>query len=98
MSRRVVNDRSVPECCSQSPPARSGDISTPEAATLRQDLRHTFALFFPDVSDDKLDTQRIMIKDIVRVAALLKEKITAEEVGFLFNRNFLKRADNIHSL
>ncbi|KZV87729.1 hypothetical protein EXIGLDRAFT_723413 [Exidia glandulosa HHB12029] len=42
--------------------------------------RATFALFFPDVPDEQLDAQRIRIRDISRVAALLKEKITAEEI------------------
>lgn len=46
----------------------------------RQECRRAFALFFPDVPDEKLDIQKIMIKDISRVASLLKEKITAEEV------------------
>lgn len=46
----------------------------------RQECRRAFALFFPDVPDEKLDVQKILIKDISRVASLLKEKITAEEV------------------
>jgi len=37
-------------------------------------------LFFPDVADDKLDEQRIMIRDIIRVSDLLKEKIKADEI------------------
>lgn len=49
----------------------------------KDDCRRTFALFFPDVPDNALDKQRIMIKDISRVAKLLKEKITVEEVRFL---------------
>ncbi|KAG9054305.1 hypothetical protein FS842_005518 [Serendipita sp. 407] len=42
--------------------------------------RDAFALFFPDVPDEDLESQRVGIKDIVRVSGLLKEKITAEEV------------------
>jgi len=63
----------------------STDISDddgPIRITLRQkaECRKAFALFFPDVPESELDSQRIMIKDIVRVAGLLKEKIKAEEV------------------
>ncbi|EIW77164.1 hypothetical protein CONPUDRAFT_129361 [Coniophora puteana RWD-64-598 SS2] len=54
----------------------------PKAITPRQKegARMAFRLFFPDVEDDAVDTQRIMIKDIARVAQLLKEKLTAEEI------------------
>ncbi|KAH8093301.1 hypothetical protein BXZ70DRAFT_1001679 [Cristinia sonorae] len=46
----------------------------------RKECRRTFALFFPDIEDKDLDTRRLMIKDITRVAKVLKEKITAEEI------------------
>ena len=46
----------------------------------KKESRLAFGLFFPDVGDDKLDEQRIMMRDIIRVAGLLKEKIKAEEV------------------
>ncbi|KAF7794321.1 hypothetical protein EIP86_005455 [Pleurotus ostreatoroseus] len=46
----------------------------------RQECRRAFALFFPEVPEENLDSQKIMIKDISRVASLLKEKITAEEI------------------
>ncbi|TBU27239.1 hypothetical protein BD311DRAFT_385339 [Dichomitus squalens] len=49
------------------------------SARQKKECRATFALFFPDVPDASLDAQRIRIKDITRVAALLKEKISAEE-------------------
>lgn len=54
----------------------------PKSMTRRQKAacREAFALFFPDVEDKDLDSQRIMIKDIVRVSPLVKETITAEEV------------------
>ncbi|KAL7280855.1 hypothetical protein ACG7TL_005799 [Trametes sanguinea] len=48
-------------------------------ALQKEECRAAFALFFPDVTDKELDKQRIRIKDITRVANLLKEKITAEE-------------------
>lgn len=50
----------------------------------RTECRRTYALFFPDVADKDLDSQRLMIKDITRAAKLLKEKITAEEVPLAF--------------
>lgn len=42
--------------------------------------RRDFSRFFPHVPDDELDHQRIMIKDITRVADLLKENLKTEEV------------------
>ena len=42
--------------------------------------RQEFGRFFPHVPDNELDKQRIMIKDIVRVAGLLKENLKTEEV------------------
>jgi len=67
----------------------STDISDddgPIRITPRQkaECRKAFALFFPDVPESELDSQRIMIKDIVRVAGLLREKIKAEEVRKMF--------------
>jgi len=46
----------------------------------KQDCRVAFSLFFPSIPDSSLDQQRISIKDIDRVAKLLKEKIKAEEI------------------
>lgn len=62
-----------------------GDVdmrSAPKPLTPRQkaECRRTFALFFPDIPDTELDRQKIMIKDITRVAKLLKQKVTAEDV------------------
>lgn len=56
--------------------------SAPRRITARQkaESRRAFAMLFSDVPDGDLDKQRIMIKDVARVAALLKEKLTAEEV------------------
>jgi hypothetical protein len=42
--------------------------------------RTAFALFFPEVEDSQLHKQRIMMKDVIRAAKLLKEKLTADEV------------------
>ena len=46
----------------------------------KAESRRAFALFFPDVPDTELDKKRVMIRDIARVAGLLKEKLTTEEV------------------
>ena len=63
---------------------RIANDDPPHSKTLsshqKQQSRLAFSLFFPDVADDKLHEQRIMIRDIIRVAGLLKEKIKAEEV------------------
>ncbi|KAF5373674.1 hypothetical protein D9758_000866 [Tetrapyrgos nigripes] len=40
----------------------------------------SFALFFPDVDPNDLPKKKIMLRDIQRVAGLLKEKIKAEEM------------------
>jgi hypothetical protein len=54
----------------------AGQLSAKQKAECRED----FARFFPDVPDAELDRQKIMIKDVTRVANLLKEKIKAEEI------------------
>ncbi|KAF9521558.1 hypothetical protein CPB83DRAFT_778522 [Crepidotus variabilis] len=41
---------------------------------------NAFALFFPDVTPENLEDQRIMIKDLQRVAKLLNEKLKADEM------------------
>ena len=53
----------------------------PLSAHQQKDACLAFALFFPDVPSSDLEKQRIMIKDIDRVAKLLKEKLKAEEVS-----------------
>lgn len=80
--RRSLSDSSLSSL-------ESDDDSTlqkgPRRITARQkaEARRAFAMFFPDVPDESLDKQKIMIKDITRVATLLKEKLTAEEVRFV---------------
>ena len=51
-------------------------LTESQKAQCRQD----FSRFFPQVPDDELDHQRIMVKDITRVADLLKENLKTEEV------------------
>ena len=69
--------------------ASSGSPSSdggPRPMTARQkgEARRAFGLFFPDVpvDSDELSRQKIMIRDIKRVADLLNEKLRAEEVRF----------------
>ena len=62
----------------------SMSYSTPTSRQKRASL-DAFALFFPSslsLTDDVLTTKRLLFKDIVRVAAILKETINAEEVCF----------------
>ena len=78
-------------------PKKSGNISDsgledyppggPRRITSRQkaECRRAFALFFPDVEDEQLDKKRIMIRDVSRVASLLKEKLTTEDVRISAN-------------
>jgi hypothetical protein len=62
----------------------AGEVSNTRvlSKSQKQAALDTFALFFPDTPPSELSKQRIMIKDIQRVAALLKEKLKAEEVRF----------------
>ena len=55
----------------------------------RRTCLDAFALFFPDASPSELSEKKIMMKDIQRVAGLLKEKIKAEEVWLLYRRQSL---------
>ncbi|KAF9225525.1 hypothetical protein BS17DRAFT_778726 [Gyrodon lividus] len=67
---------------SQKTSSKTSEMTIPEQLTTRQkaECREDFARFFPDVADAELDHRRIMIKDIIRVADLLKEKLKAEEI------------------
>ena len=48
----------------------------------RQVCLEAFALFFPDVALEALETQRIKVSDLQRVSKLLGESIKADEVHF----------------
>ncbi|KAG6895309.1 hypothetical protein C0992_002018 [Termitomyces sp. T32_za158] len=65
-----------------SSPSVSPGPSSPRKLTKRQQETtfEAFSLFFPDVSPEDVPKQRIMIKDIQRVAKLLGEKIKADEM------------------
>jgi hypothetical protein len=78
----VARKRGSRKASYSSDSSRDSLEARPRQLTARQkaECRRTYALFFPDVPDSELDGKRIMIKDITRVAGVLKEKISAEEV------------------
>jgi hypothetical protein len=78
-SRRRTRARQVKSSSSSPVPSSSG----PKRITPRQKQTclEAFALFFPSVPPVELANQKIMIKDLQRVAKLLGEKLKAEEVG-----------------
>lgn len=51
----------------------------------RQTCIDTYALFFPDFEGEELMKQKIMLKDIQRIAKVLGEKLKAEEVCIHFH-------------
>jgi len=66
----------------QRTPTKSSGTDIPRQLTESQkaQCRRDFGRFFPQVPDVELDHQRIMIKDIARVADLLKENLKTEEI------------------
>ncbi|KAG9013820.1 hypothetical protein FRB94_000800 [Tulasnella sp. JGI-2019a] len=68
----------------QKSPSLSEPDQGPVQLTARQrkECLKAFALFFPDFADDKVNLvkQRILIKDVARVAKMLKEKLATEEI------------------
>lgn len=65
----------------RTPTKGSGkEISRHLTESQKVQCRQDFSRFFPHVPDNELDHQRIMIKDITRVASLLKENLKTEEV------------------
>lgn len=50
----------------------------------RRECRRTYALFFPDVPSEDLPKQRLLLKDLARVARSVNEKLTTEEVSLLY--------------
>lgn len=83
-SERKSKSKSKPDASRRR--ASSSASSSPGPLTTRQtrSCRLAFSLFFPSIPDSDLDQQKITIRDIDRVAKLLKEKIKAEEVRFLW--------------
>ncbi|KAH0838077.1 hypothetical protein J3R83DRAFT_6318 [Lanmaoa asiatica] len=79
-SARAGKAQKVPR---RTPTKSSGtsEISSKLTKSQKAQCRQDFSRFFPHVPDNELDHQRIMIKDITRVADLLKENLKAEEVG-----------------
>ncbi|TFK43098.1 hypothetical protein BDQ12DRAFT_674389 [Crucibulum laeve] len=80
-SRRRLNTRRT-KSSSVSPTPVTLNDARPGKLTARQReaCLEAYALFFPEVSDEELPKQKIMIKDIQRVAKLLGEKIKADEM------------------
>lgn len=76
-SRRKPGGPRKAELLSPSTKALDTQKLTPHQ---RQACLDAFALFFPDASPAELPEKKIMMKDIQRVAGLLKEKIKAEEM------------------
>ncbi|KAG1762024.1 hypothetical protein EDD22DRAFT_778904 [Suillus occidentalis] len=81
------DDKPAAASGSRKPPKASKSLPTHArldasqlSAKQKAECREDFARFFPDVPDAELDRQKIMIKDVTRVANLLKEKIKAEEI------------------
>lgn len=77
---RKIHSRKKAVSPSDSEPDDDGNASKRITPRQKAECRRTFALFFPDVEDEKLDKKCIMIRDISRVATLLKEKLSAEDV------------------
>jgi len=86
--------RKVPQ---RTPTKSSGtEISRQMTESQKAQCRQDFSRFFPHVSHNELDLQRIMIKDITRVADLLKENLKTEEVRALYlTLAFLTRVPQI---
>jgi hypothetical protein len=81
----AVKSKSKPTRKSRRLSPSPSSASSPKRLTPNQthSCRVAFSLFFPSVPDSELDQQKIGIRDIDRVAKLLKEKIKAEEVRLL---------------
>ncbi|KAG1744208.1 hypothetical protein EDB19DRAFT_530216 [Suillus lakei] len=76
----AVSGSRKPQKSSKSSPTDVRLDASQLSAKQKAECREDFARFFPDVPDAELDRQKIMIKDVTRVANLLKEKIKAEEI------------------
>jgi hypothetical protein len=58
----------------------SDDESQELTSQQLKSVKEAFALFFPSIEEQELGNQKIMLKDIQRIAKLLGEKVKAEEV------------------
>ncbi|KAG6380932.1 hypothetical protein JVT61DRAFT_5325 [Boletus reticuloceps] len=73
-----VRTKNIPQ---RTPTKRTkAETSRQLTESQKAQCRREFSRFFPQVSDNELDHQRIMIKDIVRAAELLKENLKTEEI------------------
>ncbi|KAL1943091.1 hypothetical protein VTO73DRAFT_4762 [Trametes versicolor] len=76
---KVATERQAARKTRSTAVNEDGEARAGLSARQKAECRAAFALFFPDVDEAELGKQRIAIKDITRVAKLLKEKVTAEE-------------------
>lgn len=67
--------------------------SRPITARQKEASREAFSLFFPDVPESKLNSQRLTVSDLVRVAKDLKEKLSYDQVVSLFHSGPRTAAD-----
>ncbi|KAG9314114.1 hypothetical protein JVU11DRAFT_4897 [Chiua virens] len=77
-TRTAIKAKKAPKAAQRSGTDTSMQLTEAQKAQCRQN----FARFFPHIPDSELDGQRIMIKDITRVADLLKESLKTEEVMY----------------
>lgn len=84
-ARHTRKSSSSPRSPSTPPDSRPRKLTSRQ----RQTCIDAYALFFPSAAPEELLSQRIMIKDIQRVAKLLNEKLKMEEVGGLLSGSFI---------
>ncbi|KAF8445653.1 hypothetical protein L210DRAFT_3642016 [Boletus edulis BED1] len=78
VSVRTKKAHKIPQ---RTPTRRTkAEVSRQLTESQKAQCRREFSRFFPQVSDNELDHQRIMIKDIARAAELLKENLKTEEI------------------
>ncbi|KAF8140538.1 hypothetical protein EV363DRAFT_1312755 [Boletus edulis] len=78
VSVRTKKAHKIPQ---RTPTRRTkAEVSRQLTESQKAQCRREYSRFFPQVSDNELDHQRIMIKDIARAAELLKENLKTEEI------------------
>ncbi|KAG8862952.1 hypothetical protein FRB96_000372 [Tulasnella sp. 330] len=80
VARKTRSSKRSDRRSASASPADQGPIQL--TARQRNECLKAFALFFPDFADDKanLIKQRILIRDVARIAKLLKERLATEEI------------------
>ena len=67
-----------------SSPVPENDSPTTLSARQKKEVKRIFALFFPGTPTADVEGKRLKIKDVANAAALLKEKLTADDVSALY--------------